>query len=206
MTVSQLPNGQVRATRFNTALNPPVFGHSIIENLSPPQGFTFVKESSGASYGDRFIFTYNSEGTANVLDILFPNMADRNEDDLGMVSGSGTQFTFLGTHIQLIDDLIGEPMGGEFAWDFYAAITEIEFPLVVTHDPSYPLDGVGGPVDGCQLNEFSGPRAVGSETILIGPRVGSSGTNVYTRETCGDAIFADGFESGDVSAWRVSCD
>lgn len=67
---------------------------------------------------------------------------------------------FFGTNIQVIEDLIGEPMGGEFIWQFYAATTDLDFPLVVTHDPSYPLDGVGGPVDGCQLNEFSGPRAV----------------------------------------------
>jgi hypothetical protein len=72
-------------------------------------------------------------------------------------------------------------------------------------DPNYPNIGVGGPVDGCTIERTP---LQGASTRFMGPLSGSNDTFLLTRSVAKapapEEIFADGFESGDLSAW--SCD
>ncbi len=203
--INQFPNGTVRYTGFDTADNTPIFEHTNLENLSQPMGFTYVKESAGASLGDGFVFTFNGDGMANLYDIPLSNPNNYIETPLGPINNNGSQFGFQGSTILGIDDNNGEPMQSHVLWGDYFIVDSGSPGAPPQIDPSYPLAGVGGPIDGCVVHELKGPDLVRVEGFFVGPRVGPDGTSLYQREIAADPVFSDGFESGDTSAWRFNC-
>ncbi len=199
MGLNQQSNGQVRITRFDTSNSVPVFNHTTIENLPPPNGFTFVKESSCGFNGRGISCTYNADGMARTVDIQ-ESPFSFTERNLGAVSNTGSQFTFQGTTILTLLDGQGDPIQNYHAWNqfsFSEPFTTTPLPQI---DNNYPLAGVGGPVDACILS-----RAGQTEGWFVGPRVGSTGTDLFRRELVGDGIFTDGFESGNTSSWQMTC-
>ncbi|WP_395375979.1 hypothetical protein [Marinicella sp. W31] len=206
MTVSQLPTGQLRATHVDTADNVPVFQHTTIGQFPAPSGFTFVKESSAKNNGTGISMIYNVDGNARALDIPANNPANFIHRNLGPVSQSGSQYTFQGLGLLTILDSLGFSMENLFADDDLSSGAPYST-ASVTSVNNYPLAGIGGPVDACVAKQES--IADGAElfvsALFVGARVGPDGTTLYNREVAGDPIFRDGFESGDSSAWLLSC-
>ena len=203
--INQSSFGPVWFTDFDTADNTPAFEHTNIANLSQPMGFTYVKESAGASLGDNFIFTFNGDGMADLYDIPLSNPADLNQIPLGPINNNGSQYTFQGTTILGVNDTNGDPMQAHVLWGEYFIVDSGLPSAPPQTDLSYPLAGVGGPIDGCLVQITDGPDVVRIEGFFVGPRVGPDGTSLYTREIAGDPVFTDGFETGDSSAWKFTC-
>ncbi len=203
--LNQQSNGQVRATHFSTADAIPSFTHTAVENLTaPPGSFTFVKESSCAFNGHGITCTYNADGNARVAEINVNNGFSVSKRNLGAVNNNGSQFTFQGSTTFTTMDREGAPMQSYFAWGHFSiteAFTTTPPPEI---DSNYPLAGVGGPVDACILTE-AGQYTQQHDGIFVGPRVGSTGTNLFRRELATDVIFTDGFESGDTASWQMTC-
>ncbi|MGJ8662471.1 MAG: hypothetical protein ACSHWU_02425 [Marinicella sp.] len=206
MTVSQLASGAIRSTSFRTDDVTPSFTHRVIETLDPPSGFTFVKEATANYFGDHFWFSYNSEEMAKLIQIPFDMPSDFNTSTLGSISNSGSQFNFQGTTILGINDLNHEPMRLVNLWGEFYEVEQIVNPFSFLTDPEYPLQTIGGPIDGCLVQTIMGNKVIKGEGYFIGPRVGSPGTDMHIRALKIDPIFNDGFESGDTLSWEVICD
>ena len=206
MTLSQLPSGQVRSTRFDTADNPPVFEYTTIGQFPAPSGFDFVKESSAKNNGTGISIVYNVDGNARALDVPVNNPANFVHRNLGPVSQTGSQYTFQGVGLLPILDGLGLSMENFFADDGLSsgAPYSVSAPTAVNN---YPLTGIGGPVDACvakQKSTIDGAELFVS-AFFVGARVGPDGTTLYSAEVAGDPIFEDGFESGNTSAWNLTC-
>ncbi len=201
MGLNQRANGQVWATGFDTSQATPTFENTFVQNAAPPPGsFTQVQESSGGFNGSGFTFTFNINGTASVVDIPTEPGFSFTHRTLESISNNGSQYSFQGA---ALIPTYGAPKVTAMMWE-QAFFTTPYTQTTPMPTPGYPLENVGGPVDGC-LVEFGNSNAVTSEIFLAGPRVGSTGTDLFKNETPADPIFADGFESGDTSVWSFSC-
>ncbi len=201
MGLSQRNNGQVWATGFDTSNATPVFENTFVQNATPPPGsFTQVQESSGKNNGAGFTFTYNTNGTLMLVDIPTSPGLSFTSRNLGPVNNNGSQYTFQGT---TIIPTYGAPKVNALMWQeaFFTPSYSQSIPQPVDN---YPLENVGGPVDGC-LFELGNDNHVNAELFLVGSRVGSTGTDLFRNEVPADLIFADGFESGNTSAWSNTC-
>lgn len=204
-TLYQESSGQVRSCRFNTQPPTPIFQCTDIEQLPPPGGFTFVKESAAVFNGHGTTITYNSNGSAKLVTFNEQNVNQFQSQVLGPINNNGSQFTFQGADIISVLDEQQQPMQNHVLWgDYYHIETHSQFPPPPSIDNNYPVAGVGGPVDGCVVRHHQGEnkRDFG---FFAAPRIGPGGTVLYKRVLRSDLIFADGFESGDVSGWSSNC-
>ena len=204
MGLNQQSNGQVRVTHTSTVGSSASFTHTPIENLSPPSGFTFVKEGAGSFNGTGITFTYNSEGTARSVEVPENNPAAAVQRDLGTIVNNGSQFSFQGGTTSSFLDLNGLPVLNKTIWGDYWSYKPYDTSTPVMNDFLFPLDGTGGPVATCQV-QLKGNYTNNTRLVVGGPRIGSTGTDLYVRDVNVDAVFSDGFESGDTSAWSASC-
>jgi len=202
--LNQQSNGQVRVTHTSTANPTPNFSHTNVESLPPPSGFSFVKEGAAASNGVGVIFTYNSEGTARSVEVPEAGPFSMVSRDLGSINNNGTQFTFQGGTVLPTFDLNHNPVKNNILWGDYFEIGAYDPAAPIDTDASYLLSGVGGPVDACEM-KLGGDYTDETHLLVGGPRVGSTGTNLYFKPLEADSIFTDGFESGDTTAWTASC-
>ncbi|KAA3640158.1 MAG: hypothetical protein DWP95_09085 [Proteobacteria bacterium] len=204
-SVFQQSNGMVRSCRFDTAPHTLTPSCVNIEQQTPPGGFTFVKESAGAFNGNGTTITYNVNGIAKALSFQEQDLINFRNDVLGAVNNNGSQFTFQGSNIITVLDENYQPIENHILWDdYYIFDTHSPFPPPPTNDNNYPIAGVGGPVDGCVVRHTQGQQ-ITDMGFIVGPRVGSDGTNLYKRTLRSDPIFSDGFESGNVSSWSNTC-
>jgi len=198
MSLYQASSGMIRTAQFDSSVSPPAFTHRDIEQEPAPTGFAFVKESYGARLRGYTVFGYNAASRAKAISINDSEPSNPTVRDLGQINNSGSQFNFQGGStanypggLSRFDKIYAE-------WNkFYSYDRDSQ---TVEIDDDYPLEGVGGPVSNCrrELNEFE------SELFVAGPKVGSSGTDFHRIEISSpDTLFADGFESGDVSAWAT---
>ena len=191
----QRSNGLTRTATFDTSDNPPMFNHNDVQQLIPPVGFVFVKESFGIRILGGVVIGYNADGNARTAEIPDSNPSSPTLRNLGAIN-NGTQFTFQGgSYIPNIDEedtLVEHNViwGDWFIFDPFSA-------KPANIDVNFPLMGVGGPLSACIRRMSSGKTF----SYLAGPRVGSDGTDLHIRELETDIIFTDGFESGDVSVW-----
>lgn len=204
MGLNQQSNGQVRVTHTSTAGASPAFNHTPIETLPPPAGFTFVKEGAGAFNGAGVIFTYNSNGTARSVEFPETGPFSKVSRDLGPINNNGSQFTFQGGTAFTFFDNEDNPLANKVIWGDYWSFESFDITDPPEVDVTFPLAGVGGPVDACQLR-LQGEYTDETHLVLGGPRVGSTGTDLHVREVVVDNLFKDGFESGDTTAWTASC-
>ncbi|WP_223788568.1 hypothetical protein [Marinicella meishanensis] len=202
--LNQQSNGQVRVSRTSTAGASASFSHFPIENLPAPAGFTFVKEGVGVANGPGVAFTYNSEGTARLVEVPNNNPGNTTERNLGMINNNGSQFTFQGGAITTFKNLNGVPASNKILWGDYWYVSPYNNSAQVLSDVSFPLTGVGGPVATCQVSE-QGAYTHDTQLVVGGPRVGSTGTDLQIRDVNVDSLFTDGFESGDTTAWFATC-
>ena len=192
----QRSNGLTRTATFDTSDNPPMFNHNDVQQLIPPVGFVFVKESFGIRILGGVVIGYNADGNARTAEIPDSNPSSPTLRNLGAINNNGTQFTFQGgSYIPNIDEedtLVEHSViwGDWFIFDPFSA-------KPANIDVNFPLMGVGGPLSACIRRMSSGKTF----SYLAGPRVGSDGTDLHIRELETDIIFTDGFESGDVSVW-----
>ena len=194
----QLDTGLVRASSFDTSVSPPVFQNNSILQLPAPTTFVFVKESFGIRLKSSIVFSYNADGNGRTAEITDKSPAQPHLRNLGAISNSGTQFNFQGgTYIPNTDEQ-DNILEHNILWGDWFLIEPLSNVPAET-DSNYPLQGVGGPVSGCRRIQDSYPRLA----YIAGPRVGSSGTDLHIRELDSyDGIFADGFESGNLSTWN----
>ena len=204
MGLNQQINGQIRVTRTSTAGSTPSFTHTPIENLNPPNGFTFVKEGAGVFNGFGVTFTYNSEGTARSVEVPESNPSNTIERNLGNINNNGSQFTFQGGTTTTFFDFDGNPALTKTLWGDYWQYEPQAIDAPVFDDNSYPLNSVGGPVSTCQVH-LEGNYTNNTRLIVGGSRVGSDGTDLHIRDVNVDSIFVDGFEAGDTTAWFATC-
>jgi len=204
MGLNQLPNGQVRVTHTSTAGPSPNFNHTPIELLAPPNGFTFVKEGGARFNGAGVTFTYNSQGTARVVEFPEAGPFSVVERDLGPINNTGSQFTFQGGAVFTFFDMDNEPVTTKALWGDYWFFDSFNGAAPTAVDPTFPLSGIGGPVDVCQL-ELTGEYTQETNLVVGGPRIGSDGTDLRMRQVGVDSVFKDGFESGDTTAWFATC-
>lgn len=201
MGLNQQPSGQIRATRIDTAQNPPAITHTnITQTSAPPGSFQFVKESSARYRDGSFFFTYNADGNARLAVVPALNPAAFISQFLFAVASAGSQLPFVGGGLLPLLD----PDGTEtIIYAYWTALTLLSgsyTPPGMT-DTNYPLTGVGGPVDTCLVENARGQQ----HAFFLGPRVGTMGTDLHVLELETTVQFRDGFESGDVSAW-TQCD
>ena len=199
MGLNQQSNGQIRATRIDTQPSMATFTHTNIRTAPPPAGFTFVKESAARANLSHFFFTYNADGNARTVTAPINNPGAFTERDLGAVDNMGSQYTFQGSTLLNIEAIDGPTNRNNILWGDYFIVNEDNSGPLAT-DPDYPLQGVGGPIDGCVVH-----RGEARWQAFAGPRVGSDGTDMYWRNNGSTPIFADGFESGDTTSWS-NCD
>jgi hypothetical protein len=204
-TVSQAPSGVVRTTGFSTDLFPPLLHFTDIETLPIPMGFTFVKEIANTSFGDYGIFTYNSEGTAKMVQIPTTDPANFSITDLGPINNTGSQFNFQGGAILGIRDLGDILMEITAVWNDFFSITNLQIPFTISTDSMFPLAGVGGPIDGCVVHQYSGDDLIDLSASFAGPRVGSAGTDLHVGTLFGDPIFIGRFDVQLAMTYQVDC-
>ncbi|TDR17568.1 hypothetical protein [Marinicella litoralis] len=205
MTVYQNSSGMVRTAKFNTADNPPVFNHTNIEQLPAPTGFTFVKEGAGVFNGAGITVTYNANGSAKAVDIPATDPSAFTSRDLGIINNNGSQFNFQGGTVLSVLDENNQPMQNNVLWGDYHLYRPFNPSIPPEEDNNFPFAGVGGPVDGCVARKTEGTVDLFLQAFFVASRVGSDGTDLFKREIAADPIFADGFESGDVSSWSMTC-
>lgn len=195
--MSQQANGQVRITSFDTRFDfPPAPTHTPIVNLTaPPGSFTVVRESAAARLQDGvFVFVYNADDLARTITFDVDNPGGFSTDVLGAVNSTAQHYTFQGGTAVHVGG--SQPRTNVVFDDFF----QRDAAGTVTTDPLFPLDGVGGPIDGC-LATFN-PQS--RRTFFTGPDATGQNTRLYSRTELPPEIFADGFESGDLSAWRCN--
>lgn len=202
--LNQQSNGQVRVSRTSTAGASASFTHTAVENLPPPSGFTFVKEGVGVANGPGVIFTYNSQGTARLVEVPDNNPGNTTEHNLGVINNNGSQFSFQGGAVTSFPDLNGDPVSNKVLWGDYWYVEPNNSGAPVVNDPSFPLAGVGGPIATCQLSH-QGPYTHHTQLVVGGPRVGSAGTNLFIRDVNVDALNSDGFEGIDDTEAFATC-
>ncbi|MCK7593018.1 hypothetical protein [Pseudomarimonas salicorniae] len=195
--LSQQSNGQIRITSFDTRSPfPPAPTHTNIVNLgAPPGSFTIVRESSAARVGDGvFTFLYNADDLARTINFDTGNPSGFTAGVLGAVNSSAGQYTFQGgTAIHVP----GSQPRTNLIFDDFFQLDEMGASVI---DPLFPLDGVGGPIDGC-LATFNPQQR---KTYFTGPDATGQNTRLFSRTELPPEIFSDGFESGDVSAWSCN--
>ena len=202
--LNQQSNGQVRLSRTSTAGASASFSHFPIENLPAPAGFTFVKEGVGVANGPGVIFTYNSEGTARSVEVPNNNPGNTTERNLGMINNNGSQFSFQGAAVTTFKNMNGIPASNKILWGDYWYVAPYNNGAPVFNDVTFPLAGVGGPISTCQLSQ-QGPYTHHTQLIVGGPRVGSTGTNLFVRDVNVDALSHDGFEGVDDTDAFATC-
>ncbi len=193
----QQPTGPVRIKCFDSSQSPPTFTETPVMNLPAPSGFSFVKEGFGVRTGEYFYFTYNADGNARIARIDPDTPGSLEQQNLGPVNNNGSQFGFQGISAFPILDGHGLLY---LLMNMYTELAEVFrfFGALPVFDLDYPLSGVGGPVDSCLRTRPNGHQNI----VIAGPRVGSMGTDLFTRRVWADSVFTDGFEAGDVSAWE----
>ncbi len=195
--LNQRMDGQIRATRIDTAQNPPAITHTNVTQTAPPPGsFQFVKESSARSVGDEIYFTYNVDGNIRLAIVPVNDPAQFVSMVLDALASGGSQFSFVtGGLLPLFD--VNTAATIVYLYWLNLSVYDARFKNSGTVDTSYPLDGVGGPVDACLLSNNRGEQ----HAVFIGPRVGSMGTDLHIRTLETGNLFTDGFETSDRSVF-----